>query len=373
MSSAVITRTSNKAEAIRAAHGGKVYEAARRWHIDPEQVMDFSANINPLGPPDGVQAAIENGIRLLNLRAYPDANAFVSAVADKSRLVPDQIIVGSGTASLMFAVLRTILPKRVLVLEPAFGEYSRACAAVKAEVTRWPLMEAEAFAPDFANLIRTLKKNQVNLVILNSPHNPTGALYPREELLSLISVAGNNNVAVMLDEAFIDYAPHASLVSWATMKPRTIVLRSLTKFYAMPGLRVGYAVCEAKLAAKVKEQIDPWSVSTVALEAGRAALEEDKFAAESSLANAQARKRFAEALRAIGLKVFPSAANFLLAKLPCGSGAGLATWLESERILIRRCDSFRGLGDKYVRLAVRPGRDNLRLISLIDEWLKQNE
>ena len=364
---------SSSAGPIRVAHGGRVYEAARRWGIDPGEVIDFSANINPLGPPKGVLTAIDNALLPSNLRAYPDANTFVSALANRHRVVPDEIVVGSGTAALMFAVLHAIVPKRVLVLEPAFGEYLRACAAVKAEVATWRLSAENSFTPNFASLVRAVKEGQFDLLILNSPHNPTGALYPREELLSLVDAAEEQNVAIMLDEAFIDYAPQASLASLAATKLHLIVLRSLTKFYAIPALRIGYAVCGAQLANRVREQIDPWSVSTVALEAGRAALDEGEFATESRRTNEMAREEFAGALRGIGLQVFPSAANFLLAKLPFGSGAGLEGWLEAERILIRRCDSFGGLGDEYIRLAVRSNVDNRHLVSLIEAWLKRNE
>ncbi len=368
-----MNQRSNRAESIRVAHGGRVCEAARRWGIDPGEVIDFSANINPLGPPRGVLAAIETSLAPVNLRAYPDAHAFVLALADKHSVNPDEVIVGSGTAALMFAVLHAIRPKRVLVLEPAFAEYSRACAAVKAEVATWPLTEEDGFTPNFASLVRAVKEHLFDLVILNSPHNPTGALYPRDALLSLIDAAEEHDVAVLLDEAFIDYAPQASLVSLAATKLQTVVLRSLTKFYALPGLRVGYGVCNAKLAAKIREQIDPWSVSTVALEAGRAALDEEEFGEESRRANVQARAEFANALRGVGLTVFPSAANFLLTKLPHGLGEDLEDWLEAERILIRRCDSFRGLGDAYIRLAVRSCPDNVRLVSLIERWLKGNQ
>ena len=356
---------------IHVEHGGRVYEAARRWGIEPHQVLDFSANINPLGPPLAVLSAIEDALTPISLRVYPDAHNFVRAIADKYRLMPDEIVVGSGAASLIFAVMHALSPKRVLILEPAFVEYSRASAAVNAQITTALLSEERGFTPDFESLVLTIKERQFDLVILNSPHNPTGASYPRNELLSLIDAAEEHDTIVLLDEAFIDYAPQASLVSLAATKPHFIVLRSLTKFYAMPGLRMGYAVCAAKLAGRVREQIDPWSVSTVALEAGRAALDEDEFGAESCRINAIAREEFAGALRGIGLEVLPSAANFLLAKLPHGgSGGELQGWLESKRILIRRCDSFDGLSDEFIRLAVRSSSDNERLASLIEKWLK---
>ena len=350
-------------------HGGRVHEAARRWNVAPDEVIDFSSNINPLGPPQRVLAEIENGLAPINLRAYPDTHSFVMALADKHRLMPDEIVVGSGVASLIFAVMRAILPAKVLVLEPAFAEYARACAAVNATVSTWLLSEDACFTPDFVGLTQALNEQQFDLVILNSPHNPSGRLYSRNDLLSLIDAAERNDVTVVLDEAFIDYVPESSLLALAATKAHLIVLRSLTKFYAIPGLRVGYAVCGAGLAKAIATQIDPWSVSTIALEAARATLEEDDFDAQSRQVNSAAREDFAAALREAGLHVYTSAANFLLAKLPHGSGAELALWLESKRILIRRCDSFGVLTDRHIRVAVRSSKENLRLAALIGIWL----
>jgi threonine-phosphate decarboxylase len=356
-----------------ATHGGRVYESARRWGIAPEDVIDFSANINPLGPPSGVLAAIEKGLAPVSLRFYPDSHAFVSALAEKHGVAPDEIVVGPGAAALIFAALRASLPATALVMEPGFDEYFRACAAVEAEVFRPRLTEKNGFEPDFAALANTVETGRCDLLILNSPHNPTGRLYSREDVLALVELAEANDVAVLLDEAFIDYAPQASLLHVAATKSRFIVVRSLTKFYAIPGLRVGYAVCAAGIAAAIREQLDAWPVSTIALEAGRAALAEEEYGRETQRINAQSREEFAAALRGIGISVFPSDANFLLAKLSRGSGAELAQWLESSRILIRRCDSFSGLGDGFIRLAVRSREDNLRLVSLIETWLGRSE
>ena len=364
-----MTGTSQKAGSMRSLHGGRVYEAARRWNVDPAEVVDFSSNINPLGPPQRVLAEIRNSSAPTALRSYPDAHLFVTALAKKRDVMPDEIVVGSGVASLIFAVMHAVLPRRVAVLEPAFAEYARACAAVQATMTNWALKETDCFAPDFAALTRGLNDGKLDLVILNSPHNPSGRLYDPKDILSLVDAAERNNATVVLDEAFIDYQPENSLLKLAATKAHLIVLRSLTKFYAMPGLRVGYAVCGADLAMAIALHIDPWSVSTIALEAARATLEEDEFEEQSREVNAAAREEFAVALRKAGLQVYPSAANFLLAKLPHGCGAELALWLELERILIRRCDSFGGLTDRHIRLAVRSGQENLRLAALIDIWL----
>ncbi len=366
-------RASNNQRAAQTAHGGRVYEAARRWRIAPEEVIDFSANINPFGPPPGVLAALEKSLAPVSLRSYPDSHAFISALAEKHNVARDEIVVGPGSAALMFAALRAMLPATALVLEPGFDEYFRACAAVEAEVLRPRLTERNGFAPDFNALVRAIEARRCDLVILNSPHNPTGRLYTREDLLALVDVAEANGVAVLLDEAFIDYAPESSLLPVAATKSRFIVLRSLTKFYAIPALRIGYAVCAAGMAAAIREQLDAWPVSTIALEAGQAALAEEEYEGASRCINTQARDEFAAALREIGLSVFPSDANFLLVRLSRCSGVELAQWLESSRTLIRRCDSFSGLGDAYIRLAVRSREDNLRLVSLIETWLRWSE
>jgi threonine-phosphate decarboxylase len=368
-----VTKESNHRESPQAAHGGRVYEAARRWGIAPEEVIDFSANINPFGPPPAVLAAFEKGLAPVSLRSYPDSHTFVSALAEKYGVDHDQLVIGPGSAALLFAALRALRSETVLAMEPGFDEYFRACAALEAEVLRLRLTEKNGFEPDFAALAHIVEARQCDLVILNSPHNPIGRLYAREDLLALVDVAEANDVAVLLDEAFVDYAPQASLLPVAASKSRFVVLRSLTKFYAIPGLRVGYAVCAAGTAAAIRKQLDAWPVSTIALEAGRAALSEEEYGIRTRRVNAQARKEFAAALREIGLTVFPSAANFLLVKLPRGSGAELDRSLESSRVLIRRCDSFSGLGDSYIRLAVRSREDNSRLVSLIETWLSQRK
>jgi threonine-phosphate decarboxylase len=368
-----VERETNNKKPAGTAHGGRVFEAARRWGIAPEEAVDFSANINPFGPPPGVLAAIDKCLAPVNLRSYPDPHGFISALAEKHGVAPDEIVVGPGAAALIFATLRALLPATALVMEPSFDEYFRACAAVNAEVLRQRLAERNGFEPDFAAIATIIEAGRLNLLILNSPHNPTGRLYPREDLLTLVELAEANDVAVLLDEAFIDYAPQASLLPEAPAKSRFIVLRSLTKFYAIPGLRVGYAVCAAGMAATIREQFDAWPVSSIALEAGRAALAEEGYERETRRINAEAREEFSAALREIGLTVFPADANFLLVRLSRGSSAELARWLESSRTLIRLCDSFSGLGDDYIRLAVRSREDNLRLVSLIETWLMRSE
>lgn len=349
-------------------HGGAVYEAARRLRIPPEKILDFSANINPLGPPSGVITGTA-GDR--SITSYPDLTDFVTALSDKLQISPEKIVVSNGSTALIFAAVRALKPRRALLIEPAFAEYRRALQSVDAEAYEMVLQETDAFQPDFSSINKSLRLRRYDLVVLNNPHNPTGAVYSREAIEGVVQQAAEVGAFMILDEAFIDYAPGASMVTEVAAQSNLVVLRSLTKFYGMPGLRVGYAVCCEGLAARLRDQIEAWPVSSFALAAAGAAIAESAYEREAIRRNEVLRCEFQSSLEHIGFTVFPSAANFLLVKL-AKSGSGLAMWLEQYGVLIRRCDSFRGLGDNFVRIAVRTEADNRRLVELIRRWLEDH-
>src|SRR5688572_21214121 len=191
-------RGANNACAAGKAHGGRVFDAARRWGIAPEEVIDFSANINPIGAPPGALIAIEKSFSPVNLRSYPDSHALALAIAEKHGVSPDEVVIGPGSAALMFAVLRATAPASALIPEPGFAEYFRACAAVEAEMLRPRLTEENGFKPDFAALARLIEERKCDLLILNSPHNPTGLLYEIEDLLALVESAESNGVTALI-------------------------------------------------------------------------------------------------------------------------------------------------------------------------------
>jgi threonine-phosphate decarboxylase len=350
-------------------HGGNVHEAARRWSILASQVVDFSANINPMGPPKSIASLPQ--AEWSGIVSYPDTGAFTATVAAKLGVSAEGIVVGAGSAALLFAAINAIGAKKPLLLEPAFAEYRRAIRATGAEPDVHALREADRFLPDFERLGDALRKSRNDLIVLNNPHNPSGAVYPSKDVAGLVSAAVASGAFLIIDEAFVDYAPQESVLRTTGPQPGVILIRSVTKFYALPGLRVGYAVCDGPLAAKVRNQIPAWPVSNVALWAARNAVADLVYEEEARSLNATARREFQDALAAIGVTVFPSAANFLLIKMEGRRGSDLALWLERHHILIRQCGSFAGLGDEFVRLAVRDSADNLRLVRLIDAWCGQ--
>lgn len=350
-------------------HGGRVHEAARRWGVSRSEVLDFSANINPMGPPPGAALAC----RRAEIDCYPDPTEFIAALSDKIGLSAEDLVLGNGSSGLIFAAIRALRPSRALLLEPSFGEYRRALRAFGADVETLLLREEDDFIPNFGALAEAIKSGRYDVVILNNPHNPTGALYPKDEVLGLARMAVAARAHLIIDEAFIDYVPGASALPEAASLSSVVVLRSLTKFYAIPGLRIGYAVCPPALAERVRAQIEAWAVSSVALDAALAAISDHEYERMARELNQIAREQFSRMLgRLPGVKVFPSAANFLLVKFDRIRGSELERWLDRHRILIRRCDAFAGLGDEFVRLAVRSPEDNLRLARLVEDFMLES-
>ncbi|HZS43723.1 MAG TPA: threonine-phosphate decarboxylase CobD [Blastocatellia bacterium] len=349
-------------------HGGRVYEAARRWGVDPKEIVDFSANINPFGPPRGVYIEVANSLD--SIHSYPDISELVDSIARKLDVDRNCITIGNGSTALVFAAARTLKPEKPLIFEPAFAEYRRALHSISANVKTMRLSARSGFQPDWDDLVRARWSRFYDSVIINNPHNPSGELVKAEGLIGFASELKQSGISLIIDEAFIDYVPEASTLPRILEFDNTIVLRSLTKFYSMPGLRVGYAVSHPKLAARIQEQIEEWPVSSLAIRAAIKALSDPEFDDLTRKQNQANRSEFINALNKLpGVLAYASSANFVLVRLRNRDCARLAEWLEPHRILIRLCNSFEGLGPEYMRLAVLNRSNNLRLIKLIEEWL----
>ncbi len=354
-------------------HGGQSSQIARRFGVAAETLLDFSANIHPDGPPAGVVAALDRAAR--DLGSYPDIEYRALKEAASARLdVPAEcVLVGNGFVPLLQAALNTLGAQRCVLPVPAFSEY-RACAEQAGmEVVPWP-MEPHGFAYDreiLAQLMRTAGTRCV--LLLANPQNPSGALAGAETLLAIVEDAAAGGATVLLDEAFVDYAPATSLVRYAPSLPNLTVFRSVTKFFAMPALRVAYAVSSAERAQEMARAIPIWAVSTPAALAAAAALADESYAADTRNSNEQRRTRMEAQLRELGIVTYASAANFLLLRLPAAVDAQ-KVWRElivAEHVLTRSCANFEGLSPGHLRVAVRRDEQNDRLVAAVGRVLRQ--
>jgi len=347
-------------------HGGNVFAVARSLGIPPERILDFSASINPLGMAPGVRAALGNCVeRLLH---YPDKGAaeLKGCLASYHGLSARQIAVANGSTELIHLMPRLVAGSRALIVAPAFAEY--ACALEKSgwQIDYFTLKSEDAFALSLPALQEKLAE-RFDLLFICNPGNPTGALIPKSDIVRVLNLCRESGTFLVLDEAFIDFCEEDSAKNLIGAFGRAVLLRSMTKFFAIPGLRLGYAIGAPETIESIGTLQDPWSVNTAAQVAGIASLCDPAYCERTRSYVTAERDRLATALaRLPGLDVFQSQANYLLVQIRKGvSAAELRSRLLEKGILIRDCGNFVGLGGSFFRVAVRLREENERLVELL--------
>jgi len=347
----------------RPKHGGNLAWAAAVAGCPPTAIVDFSASISPLGPPESVLAAIV--AHLQDTRAYPDPDysELRAILAVAHHLPSDWILPGNGSAELLTWAARELSElEATYLVTPAFGDYFRALLAFKAKVFKWPLANGSWVMGNRAEASQLPITNSRTGLLLNNPHNPTGQLFSRETILPLL----DQFALVVVDEAFMDFVPphqQQSLIPLVQEYGNLVILRSLTKFYSLPGLRLGYAIAHPNRLRQWQQWRDPWPVNVLAAAAAVAALQDQAFEQLSWDWLSGARPRLFQGLAELpGLHPYRSAANFLLVRSEQSSVLIQEKLLQQSQILIRDCVSFPELGDRFFRVAVRSPADNQRLI-----------
>lgn len=345
-------------------HGGDIFGKASKLGLNPSEILDFSASINPMGMPPAVQRAIVEALPLAENYPEPYGESLVTALASHTSLPENQIMVGAGTTELIHTLFETLGYENATIITPAFGQYTDAANRFGIAIEEVPLSTA-----DFIFKADVLEGHDVadRSIWLTNPGSPHGVCIEREEIEKLLNMLPDSSTLV-IDEAFIDFVPEKSLAPLLNEHSNLIILRSLTKFYAMPGIRVGYLLVSPELIARLQRNRQPWQISTLALAAGKACLDADDYREESIRLNIERRAKLSEDLAGLGFTVVPGEANFLLLKLPKGSGEEIAAVLEGEGILIRRCESFPPLDDSFIRVAAKDDAANGRLVAALKGW-----
>lgn len=350
-------------------HGAHYAEAARNLGTLSDGFLDFSQNINPVGPPPAVLAA---GVEALQGEAgrYPDLHypELRRALAGYLRVPSETVVPTNGGAEALFLAARTAVEKgigsKALILEPTFSEYAAAAHAAGLDVVRVVARRPEAgFRLEPGILEETLENSRdVGLVFLCNPNNPTGDAVSREEVLRTVGFVREAGAVLVVDEAFADFAPRLSVAS--KVDEAVFVARSFTKFFAVPGLRLGCLVAHDPELVRTFQP--SWSVNAVAVAAGIAAAKEETFV-ETTLAEVTLRRRelFSGLAELSGITPYPGAANFLLVRGP----QGLPEEFARRGILVRSCEPFCGLGSGYFRVAVRSKDENQRLVEALRDML----
>jgi threonine-phosphate decarboxylase len=354
-------------------HGGDIWGAARRLGLPLSQVLDLSASLNPLGPPAGLQEEIGRACDLIC--HYPDRQNLElrQALADYVNLEPENILPGNGSTALIRLVARAMDFRRILILAPAFGEFSHSLALTGRHFHFHMLPEAANFSPANGDLEK-IWKAAPSCVILTNPVTPSGGLVDTGFLTALLRQSAARNCWVILDEAFIDFAPKASR-TWSPSQvlehPKLLVLRSLTKFFCLAGLRLGYLLGHRSALGQIAPLGEPWSVNTLASRAGVYCLAQEEYAQKTRAAMDRWREELINRLQGLGLKVYPSQVNYLLVRLPQNgpTAAQVAESCAHRAILLRDCASFPGCSPYHLRLAVCPPEEQERLFEVLEPAL----
>lgn len=344
-------------------HGGDIY----RNQVE----LDYSVNINPLGKPDSVIRALQEAVQCCG--AYPDIEQekLKAALAEYEGIKPEMILCGNGASELFMAVEHAVKPEHVVIPVPSFFGYEHAVNAYQGKITFWSIEESENWT--LTERILPVLSENVDLVYLANPNNPTGNLIPIPLLEKIVERCEQNHICLVIDECFLPFCEKESEYKnfWEKYDfPELIRIRAFTKTFSIPGVRLGYLICgNLELRKKISEHLPEWNVSVFAQKAGVAAAKESEFVERSRAVIVEERTWLTRQLKNLGCLLYPSETNYIL--LFCE--VPLDEKLLKKGILIRNCSNFRGLKDGYYRIAVKCREDNVRLVEAIKECLCKKE
>ena len=375
------TNRVNPSPPPRPVHGGIKEAELRALGLRPEDCLDFSASVSPLGPPDGVWPAIAG----VDLAAYPDPHCLELTEAVAARHATDgvtsgHVIVGNGSTEIIHLLTRAYIEQptagcsnSALLLTPTYGEYEGAVRISGGRVlTLEAVREGCGFQWDTGTSVSLISSEKPTLTFICNPNNPTGALIGRSEIEAMAKAVADFGGLLVVDEAYINLSDHwkeGNVVKLATRLDSVVVLRSMTKDYALPALRLGYAIAAPSVIGRLAAFQPDWSVNGLAQVAGVVALADEDYLDKARQAVAASRDCVIERLESLGIQCYPTAANFLLAQV--GDAPTLRDRLARQGLFVRDCTSF-GLPD-CIRIGLRPVEDCIRLMDAIAESVKRDQ
>ncbi|EIW18526.1 MULTISPECIES: threonine-phosphate decarboxylase CobD [Pelosinus] len=354
-------------------HGGNLYAKMRETGGGLSEILDFSANINPLGISDKIRQTLHESLE--SIIHYPDAQGYAlkNAISQHYQVDSASITIGNGAVELMYILCHMLAPKRVLVTAPTFSEYECAARASGANIEYFYLDERDNFEIDIEKLTKRL--TDIDVIFICNPNNPTGTLLTNKQLEKLLEVARIQNTYVVIDESFIDFLPNAVTYTCRhllTQYENLIILHSLTKFYAIPGLRLGFSLASPRITMMLHAGKDPWNVNTLAQNAGVVALSDNDYQRISQDYVAEAKIELYNNLLAIKkLKPYLPSVNFILINIKetAMTAKQLRNTMEKHNILIRDCSNYPGLSSEYIRVAVKQKKQNYILVDTLKRLL----
>jgi threonine-phosphate decarboxylase len=349
-------------------HGSNPQYLYKEMGIEkPDQIIDLSANINPLGPPKHMKRAWMGFFQKINDYPDPYTLSLKTIISEKSQVSMDSILIGNGGAELISLIGRLLHGKNVLIIEPGFSEYEKACRANNCQIYYHYLKE-----PHWALHIDeiTEKLEKIDAVFLCNPTNPTGVYYPYDIIIGLLEQCKKANTLLIVDEAFYDFIEgYTPIATQMDNYKNLVLLRSVTKMFAIPGLRLGYMIANPTILKKISVYQPHWSVNAIALAAGELCLQDELFVSHTVQYIKKERIKLFAFFEKEGFAYSPSKVNFYLLREPQKENIeALFTYLLKQGIVPRHTFNFPGLDGKWLRFAIKSTEENNQLMEALKGW-----
>jgi len=348
-------------------HGGNIQKTAKRLGCSPEDIIDMSNNINPLGPMPDLTEFLRDNISRINVLPEADAGEAVTAFAYRHGISPDNALAGNGTTHFIYLIPQALNTRKALILGPTYADYEDACKMYGVDYTHVITEESAAFKPDMEEIETNLAG--VDTVFICNPNNPTGTFTDAGALIALCE--SHPEVNFIIDESylpFVDQGESNSLIG--CQLPNVLVLNSMSKIFCIPGLRIGFLIARETIIKKFLHYHLPWCVNSLAQSAVCYLMthrnEVDTFIEKSRRFIATERRRFTEMVKeGTEFEIIPSTTTFFLIRLAenFSAKATCAFFLE-HRMLIRNCENFTGLSNRHVRIALKTEDVNTKAAGL---------
>ncbi|WP_318616962.1 pyridoxal phosphate-dependent aminotransferase [Sporosarcina sp. YIM B06819] len=353
-------------------HGANPHHVYATVGIDlPARVLDFSENVNPAGPPQAVREMWPE--LLADIGAYPDpaGEPFLAEVANFHEVAKSSVFVGNGAAELLALVAERYRGKRAIVVHPTFSEYEATLTAKQVEIVRVVAVETDGFKLPLREVKQAMSSAAV--LYLCTPNNPTGVIPERDVLHDIILYGAEVGCDIVLDEAFIDFVDETlSFIPAITEHPHVIVVRSMTKMYAIPGIRLGYVVASPTVIAGIKGLAPHWNVNGIAARIGAVCLAEESFRQQAIQYSNQQREQLTAFLKANNCIVTDSVTNFLSFKVGQDAANELYRDLLARGIVLRHSENFRGMDGKWFRIGMKNEAEMAVLTEEMRRWFSEN-
>ncbi len=356
-------------------HGSDLELVEKIYGIKKEDIISFSANVNPLGISPKLRENLRYKIDVIS--SYPDRDytSLRKEIAAYSNVNIDNVIVGNGATELISLFIKILKPKNALIIGPTYSEYERELTLEGGQVKYHQLDEERDFNLDLASLEKDLESD-VDLLIICNPNNPTSSVIENKDMEEILKVCKKRNIFLMVDETYVEFVDDIDKVSSAPLSKQydnIIILRGISKFFAAPGLRLGYGICGNKdLLDEINRQKNPWSINSLAAVAGEIMFTDDKYINETRRLISTERQRIYSLLSSNkNVKCYKPSANFMLVKILKEdiSSQDLFQAAIKEGYMIRDCSTFPFLSNKFIRFCFMNAEDNDRLIEVIDNNL----